>query len=376
MVCLTTYGQEQQGIVFFEGTYEAALEKAKQENRLVFIDCYADWCGPCFKMAKEVFTIKRVGDFFNQHFISLKCNMEKNEAGRALKKRFDVVSYPTLLFVSPEGFVTQRRGGFLNEESLLAFAQKALDAGIQSDEQRFVTGDRDQQFLKRYLKSLLDSHQADAVEEMLGKLYAEQGITLLEDGDYWTAFVKCAIHRDAPLTCGFTDAYGALCKVHGSYAVDQKVRNIYASFAVVLSLYDTQDRKERLNETRKEEYIASLKERNLPGYRHLQQEVEYLVRLKEKDYQGAYEWGQKCLKRADARVLCNWAAWGERIVRGDKELRTQMVKWADRAIAEANGNTEIVEECNHVKRDLLGSVNPVISFKGKNARTTIPIRGY
>ena len=63
-------------------------------------------------------------------------------------------------------------------------------------------------------------------------------------------------------------------------------------------------------------------------------------------------------------------------MRGDKELRTQMVKWADRAIAEANGNTEIVEECNHVKRDLLGSVNPVISFKGKNTRTTIPIRGY
>ena len=91
MVCLTTYGQEQQGIVFFEGTYEAALEKAKQENRLVFIDCYADWCGPCFKMAKEVFTIKRVGDFFNQHFISLKCNMEKNGAGGAVEERFEGV---------------------------------------------------------------------------------------------------------------------------------------------------------------------------------------------------------------------------------------------------------------------------------------------
>lgn len=376
MASLVVYGQQEEGIAFFEGTYEEALVKAKTENKLLFLDCYADWCGPCFRMAKEVFTLKEVGDFFNAHFISLKCNMEKNEAGKALKKRFDVVAYPTLLFVSPDGFVTQRRPGYAAVDTLLAFARKAFDGGTQSDEQRFLTGDRDEAFLKRYIRSMVDSHQADAVEDTLGKLFEEQGIALLKEKEYWTAFVKCAINRESPLVRGFIANYEALCKTHGRYDVDQKVRNIYASFAVVLSFYDTENRKERFNEARKQAYIAQLEQQRIPGYKQLQQEVEYLVLLKEKDYTGAYEWGKQCLKKADARVLCNWAAWGERIVRGDAKVRGLIAAWADKAISKADGNEAIMKECTNVKRDLLASANPVITYKGQNARTTIPIRGY
>ena len=379
LLCMATvmaHAQTDEGIKFFDGTYEEALVKAKAENKLLFLDCYADWCGPCFKMAKEIFTLKEVGEYFNAHFISLKCNMEKNEAGKALRKRFDVQSYPTLLFVSPEGFVTGRRRGFTGTDSLLAFARKALDNGTQSDEKRFATGERDEAFLKKYIQSFHDGHQADAVEGILNTLYAERGISLLNDKDYWFAFDGCAADRQSALTQDFIKNYDAMCKVHGRYAVDQKVRNLFASFPVVLTLYDTENYHEYLNKDRKQAYLNELKQSNLPGWQQLQQEVEYLVMLKEKDYAGAYKWGEKCLKKADARVLCNWAAWGERMVKNNKDLRNRIIAWADRAIAAANGNTEIITECNNVKRDLAGSPNPVISFKGKNRRTTIPMRGY
>ena len=36
-----------QGIEFFKGDYNAALEKAKQEGKMLFVDFYVVWCGPC-----------------------------------------------------------------------------------------------------------------------------------------------------------------------------------------------------------------------------------------------------------------------------------------------------------------------------------------
>ena len=73
-----------QGIIFFEGTWKEALEKAKKEDKLVFVDSYTTWCGPCIKMAKNVFTQESVGSFYNQNFINIKLDMEKEDGVRCV----------------------------------------------------------------------------------------------------------------------------------------------------------------------------------------------------------------------------------------------------------------------------------------------------
>ena len=68
-----------QGIEFFEGSWDEALNEAREDDKVIFVDAYAKWCGPCKKMAKDVFTQDRVGRFFNERFINIKMDMEEPE---------------------------------------------------------------------------------------------------------------------------------------------------------------------------------------------------------------------------------------------------------------------------------------------------------
>ena len=105
----------QGGIHFEQLTFDEALVKAKAENKLVFMDCYTSWCGPCKMMEKEIFPQKKVGEFFNPKFISIKIDMEKGE-GPELRKRFDVKAYPTFLIIRPDGSL-QHKATSSREES-------------------------------------------------------------------------------------------------------------------------------------------------------------------------------------------------------------------------------------------------------------------
>ena len=58
------------GIKFEQGNWANTLAKAKAENKIVFVDAYTTWCGPCKKMDAETFPDKMVGDFYNKNFIN------------------------------------------------------------------------------------------------------------------------------------------------------------------------------------------------------------------------------------------------------------------------------------------------------------------
>ena len=52
-------------IKFEQGNWAGILEKAKKENKIIYLDCYTTWCGPCKWMAKNVFTNDTAADFYN-----------------------------------------------------------------------------------------------------------------------------------------------------------------------------------------------------------------------------------------------------------------------------------------------------------------------
>ncbi len=116
---------EEQGISFYEGNLQAAFEKAKSENKLVFVDCYTTWCGPC-KMLKQ-YTFKDVilGDYMKENYVSLAIDMETTE-GEAIAKKYGIEAYPTLLFLDKYGRVVNHQVGGIGAEALLAKAEQTV----------------------------------------------------------------------------------------------------------------------------------------------------------------------------------------------------------------------------------------------------------
>lgn len=112
-----------EGIKFEQGiTFEQALAKAEKEGKMVFVDCYTTWCGPCKMMSRDVFTLKEVGDYFNPRFVSIKINMETNE-GRELAKRYPVRAYPTMLVLDSKGNQLQNIVGACSGTDLINHTQ-------------------------------------------------------------------------------------------------------------------------------------------------------------------------------------------------------------------------------------------------------------
>ena len=69
-----------QGVEFRDLTFGQALEQARTENKLVFMDCYTSWCGPCKNMLKNVFTLPEAGEFMNRWAIQGGLNIGENPA--------------------------------------------------------------------------------------------------------------------------------------------------------------------------------------------------------------------------------------------------------------------------------------------------------
>lgn len=100
--------------------WNAAFEKAKAENKLVFIDVYTDWCTYCKQLDEEVYTDKSVSAYFNKNFINIKFNAE-TEFGLPKAEQFRVSGFPTLLFVTAEQQVFHEIGGFVPATALSAY---------------------------------------------------------------------------------------------------------------------------------------------------------------------------------------------------------------------------------------------------------------
>lgn len=226
---ISTATRAQNRSVEFEHTeWKKVLNKAKKENKLIFVDCYTSWCGPCKMMAKDVFTQDHVADYFNANFVNYKVDMEKGE-GPTLKPDWKINAYPTFLVINSKGEVIHRVVGAYGADEFIEYMKEA-----QSEEKNFAAlqkayeaGQRDGEFMFSYLRSLrmanLDKEEAEKADSYIKSL-KKTDLLKKENWNIIKYFMK------NPLADEFryvVESRNQFSEVVGTDEIDSKIYNTY-----------------------------------------------------------------------------------------------------------------------------------------------------
>ena len=115
-------------VKWVEGSTDQVRELAVKADKLVFIDLYADWCGPCRMMEERVFKREDVGYYFDRHFVAAKYNVDR-PTGRALMQRYGRGSIPFYLILNTEGELLGTILGAYPAEEFLQHLERIVKRG-------------------------------------------------------------------------------------------------------------------------------------------------------------------------------------------------------------------------------------------------------
>ena len=112
-------------IVFMEDAWTEALKQAKIQNKYIFVDAYATWCGPCKMLKVTTFRNDKAAAFYNSNFINVAIDMEKGQ-GPALAQQWQLTAYPTLIIFDANGKPVLGSVGYIKADDLIRFGKQAL----------------------------------------------------------------------------------------------------------------------------------------------------------------------------------------------------------------------------------------------------------
>jgi thioredoxin-related protein len=103
----------------------AAFAEAKRTDKLVLVELYADWCGWCKVMEREVFADPEFQRYASR-FVLLQVDTEDGAAGSELQRRFRATSLPTLLVLDANQSLVGEVRGYMKTAQLLPHLDQAV----------------------------------------------------------------------------------------------------------------------------------------------------------------------------------------------------------------------------------------------------------
>ena len=226
------------GINFFKGSFSEVKKEALKDadaQKLIFFDCYTSWCGPCKRMAKEFFTTKEAGDFFNENFINYKADMEKGEAVE-LAKRYKIAMYPTFLILDAEGNEIGRVLG--GTATLNDFIEKVKVAMNPLNSAKYLK----EIFLKNrsysnalnYLRACMASGKSDDIYTFINENFEEFDFYERVNSDMWKFTVIGARTLDSPI---LDFIYNNRVKIDSYVGAEQVNKSLVRIYGRILSAF-------------------------------------------------------------------------------------------------------------------------------------------
>ncbi len=164
-------------------SWDQILSQAKAEDKLIFVDVYTIWCGPCLKMDKDVWVDSSVQANYNDRFINVKINAENPMRGQQVAQRYGASVYPTLLYLNPGGEVISTYVGAQNKYEILDLSDKVTALYGQRDYLDAVKSNIYKDYTLQELKKILDisvDHTFDG-KHQLAMNYLDKISTIQEE---------------------------------------------------------------------------------------------------------------------------------------------------------------------------------------------------
>ena len=361
-----------QGIAFEPDgtTLEQASAKAKSENKLIFLDCYTTWCGPCKMMARTVFTQEKVGAAMNPKFVSVKIDME-SAYGAPLAKKLQITAYPTFVIFNADAQEIGRfLGGSPADEFIKKVEEKSADKSSASLKSRWDAGERDPQFLLAYLQTLTAIYKTQDANDVAEALLEGKEATFAADSTLRSIFLKNITNPFAKSFVYTAKNPEALASQVGARLVEGKVNSVLSAYQGMLIV--EKDGGASLNQQQFDAFLVLLKELKTKEADHYRLSTLITLAEKQKDYKAYIGYIKEYLanKELDASDM-QLAQWSKPFSApdADKQQKEEMKKILKTRIAEIeSGKRQAARQVGNMRLsrptdDLLRMI--VDAFDGK-----------
>jgi thiol-disulfide isomerase/thioredoxin len=153
---------------FSDLSFEAASKQVAQTGKIVLVDFYTTWCGPCKMLDKTTWTDAAVIQLLEQKTVALRLDAEKEAA---LSKRYKIAAYPSVLLLKPDGTEIDRLVGYKEPKAFMEDFNAALqgkDSIARARDQLTAAGTNDPSARMQFGTALAQKGKdAEALTEFL-----------------------------------------------------------------------------------------------------------------------------------------------------------------------------------------------------------------